>query len=148
MKEKELEFQITKNKILSITDMDWYIDRIDAIYVRNSEMSKNGDYSIYIKQGSEIVELYFRTQDEILIAREYKKLCEAIKTINPFFDNSVISPLLINYSNLKSVELKSKLMESKIALFFDNHQLLIKGNKKIYNLILKKLEDVNSIAEV
>jgi hypothetical protein len=66
---KELEFQINGNT-LSVADFDWFIDKIDAIYVYNSEVGNKGEYSIFIQQGSEIVELYFRTKDELEIARE------------------------------------------------------------------------------
>ncbi len=32
---KELEFEINDN-ILTVVDFDWFIDKIDAIYIRNS----------------------------------------------------------------------------------------------------------------
>ena len=81
LKKKKLEFEIIDDKILTVADFDWFIDCIDAVYVRHSEMSVKNEYAIYIQQGSEIVELYFRTTDEMLILREYEKKDSRIKVI-------------------------------------------------------------------
>ena len=97
---RELEFEIVDNKILNVLDYDWFIDQIDAVYVRHSEIGRKSDYAIYIQQGSEIVELYYRTNNEMMIASEYKKLCASLKEVNPMFDNSVETFVLINYANL------------------------------------------------
>ena len=108
-------------------------------------MGKKCEYAIYIQQGSEIVELYFRTLDEMIIAREYKKLCNAIKEIKPEFDNSVDPFILINYSNLKNVERtkNKRLFEYIIKLQFENYCLNINGGEKKLNRIITKLNEIN-----
>ena len=103
---KELEFEIN-NGILSVLEFDWFIDRIDAVYVRNSEIGKKCEYAIYIQQGSEIIELYFRSTDEMIVAKEFNKLCAALKEFNPLFDNAIHYPILVNFANLKNVEYKN-----------------------------------------
>lgn len=142
---KELEFEIIDNKILNVLDYDWFVDRIDVIYVRHSETGKKCDYAIYIQQGSEIVELYLRTPDELLIAREFKKLCNAIKEINPMFDNSVEPFVLINYSNLKNVSgsKNKRLFEYIIKLQFENNYLNIAGSEKKLNRFIDKFHEIN-----
>ena len=142
---KELEFEITDEKILTVSDFDWYIDRIDAIYIRHSVVGKRCEYAIFIQQGGEIDELYFRTPDEMIIAREYKKLCNAIKKINPKFDNSVQPFVLINYANLQRVEAgkNKRFLEYIISLQFKNSHLNLNGNQKEYNKIWEKLNSVN-----
>ncbi len=144
LKKKELEFEIIDNKILNVLDFDWFIDKIDAIYVRHTEIGRRCEYSIFIQQGSEIVELYLRTQDEISIAREYKKLCNAIKEVNPMFDNSVEPFVLINYANLKQVEgdKNKRFLEYFISLQFKNSKLLINGSKKKQDAIIDKLNEM------
>ena len=143
MKRKELEFEITNNKVLTVSDFDWFIDRIDAVYVRNSEIGKKCEYAIYIQQGSEIVELYFRSPDEMIITQEYNKLCTALKEINPLFDNSVQFPVLINYANLKNIEYQKKWFESVVKLKFNDYHLNVYGSKKTYDRILEKLNTNN-----
>ena len=140
---KELEFEITDNKILTVSDFDWFIDRIDAIYVRHSEIGGKSEYAIFVQQGSEIVELYFRTRDEMIIAREYKKLCNALKEVNPMFDNSIKFPVLINYSNLKQVEYEKSCLQSVVNLKFGDYFLNIYGSKRTYDRILDKLNNSN-----
>ena len=144
LKKKELEFEINNN-ILSVADFDWYIDRIDAIYVRHSVVGKKCEYAIFIQQGGEIDELYFRTPDEMIIAREYKKLCNALKEVNPLFDNSVQFPVLINYANLKRVEVRKnkRFLEYIINFQFKNSELNINGSEKKINKILEKLNEIN-----
>ena len=140
---KELEFEINDN-VLTVADFDWFIDRIDAVYVRHSAIGGKSEYAIFIQQDSEIIELYFRSRDEIIIAREYKKLCNAIKQIQPAFDNSVDFFVLLNYANLKQVEIKKskRLLENIIKLKFNTYYLNINGNKKDYNKILDKLNEI------
>ena len=142
---KELEFEIINNKILTVIDYDWFIDRIDAIYVRHSVVGNKSEFAIFIQQGGEIDELYFRTRDEMIIAREYKKLCNAIKKINPKFDNSVQPFVLINYANLQRVEAgkNKRFLEYIISLQFKNSHLNLNGNQKEYNEIWEKLHNVN-----
>ena len=147
MEKKELEFKINNN-VLTVSDFDWLIDRIDAIYVRRSEMNSRKGFAIFIQQGSEIVELYFRTNDELLIAKEYKKLINVLKEIRPTFDNSVDFYVLINYANLKYVGLKTNLIDTSIRLEFNNYHLNISGGKKKYNEILQILESKNYNMEV
>ena len=139
---KELEFEIN-GKVLTVVDFDWFIDRIDAIYVRNSQtMGRKSEYAIYIQQGSEIIELYFRTRDEILIAREYKKLCDEIKEVNTMFDNSVEPFVLINYGNLQEVKFNSSWKGDFVELQFKDFPLYINGGRKKCNLVKEKLEKI------
>ena len=146
-KKKGLEFEILENKILSVADFDWFINCIDAVYVRRSEMSVNNEYAIFIQQGSEIVELYLRTTDEMLILREYEKLCEAIKAVRPEFDNSAEHFVLINYENLKDVKMVKHLQQI-INLEFNNGGLTINGGAKKYNMILQKYNELNLVKEI
>ena len=140
---KEIEFDVRDN-ILSVADFDWYIDKIDAIYVHNSEIGNRGEYAIFIQQGNEIVELYYRTKDELAIAREYKKLCNSIKEIKPEFDNSVRPFILINYANLKGVEVckNKRFFEHELRLQFNNSHLNIFANKNEHKQILEKLDEI------
>lgn len=139
---KELEFEINDN-ILSVADFDWYIDRIDAIYVRRSNIGRRDDYAIYIQQGSEIVELYLRTSDELIIASEYGKLCNAIKEVRPKFDNSAEHFVLINYANLNNATLHISKGVNVIGLEFENSSLDINGGKNKHNKILEVLDKAN-----
>ena len=141
---KELEFKLTDKKVLTVADFDWYINNIDTIYVRHTEIGRKSEYAIFIQQGSEIVELYYRTQDELAIAREYKKLCNAIKEANPMFDNSVQPFVLINYANLKGVEgsKNKRFLEYELKLKFKNSYLNMFGNKNEHNQILEKLNEI------
>lgn len=147
MGNKELEFEIINNRILNVADFDWIIDCIDVIYLRHSEVGPSCAYAIFIQQGSEIVELYFKTSDEMLIAREYQKLCDAIKAVRPSFDNSAEHFVLINYENLKDVKFTSHL-QPIINLVFRNCNLTMNGSTKKYNKILDKLNDINAINEI
>ena len=140
-KSKELEFEINGD-VLTVVDFDWLINKIDAVYMRHSEIGSKGEYAIYIQQGSEIVELYFRTSDEIVAVKEYSKLCDALKEVNPMFDNSVKFPVLINYANLKQVEYQKSCLQSVVNLKFNNYHLNIYGSKKTYDRILDKLNNV------
>ena len=143
LKKKELEFEINGN-VLTVIDFDWFIDKIDAIYVRNSQtIGKKSEYAIFIQQASEIIELYFRTRDEMIIAREYKKLYEAIQAVNPMFDNSVEHFVLINYGNLKEVKYDSSWKGDFIKLEFNNFPLYINGGKKKCNKFKEKLDEIN-----
>ena len=139
---KELEFLIIDNKFLEVGDMDWLIRRVDAIYVRHTKIGGKSEYAIFIQQGSEIVELYFRTRDEMVIAREFKKLCSALKEINPMFDNSVEPFVLINYGNIETVKFDRSWQGDFIKLGFKNFPLYINGGKKQYNEILEKLDEI------
>lgn len=139
---KELEFEIVDNKILNVLDYDWFIDRIDAVYVRHSEIGRKSDYAIYIQQGSEIVELYYRTNNEMMVAREYKKLCASLKEVNPMFDNSVETFVLINYANLEQVEYQKSCLQSVVNLKFNNNHLNIYGSKKTFDRILDKQKEL------
>jgi hypothetical protein len=141
-KKKELKFEINGN-VLTVADFDWFIDKIDAVYVRHSEIGGKSEYAIFIQQASEIIELYFRTRDEMIIAREYKKLYEAIQAVNPMFDNSVEHFVLINYGNLKEVKYDSSWRGDFVKLQFKNFPLYINGNKKKYGKILEKLDEIN-----
>lgn len=148
LKKKKLEFEIIDDKILTVADFDWFIDCIDAIYVRQCEMSVKNEYAIYIQQGSEIVQLYFKTDNELLIAREYERLVEAIKAVRPLFDNSAEHFVLINYDNLKQAEMKFKYLQPIIDLEFKNSNLTINGGAKKYNIILDKLNEANAVNEI
>ena len=148
MKNKKLEFEIIDNKILTVADFDWFIDCIDVIFVRQCEINQRYEYAIFVKQGSEIVQLYFKTDDELLIAREYERLVEAIKAVRPLFDNSAEHFVLINYSNLKQAEMKFKYLQPVIDLEFTNSNLTINGGTKKYNIILDKLNEANAVNEV
>ena len=147
MGNKELEFEIIDDRILHVTDFDWIIDCIDVIYLRHSEVGPSCAYAIFIQQGSEIVELYFKTSDEMLIAREYQKLCDAIKAVRPSFDNSAEFYVLINYANLKDVRL-TKHLTPIIDLEFKNCNLTMNGSTKKYNEILGRLNDATAIKEL
>ena len=145
---RELEFEIIDNKILNVLDFDWFIDRIDAVYLHNSEMGAKSEYAIFIQQDSEIIELYFRSRDEMIIAREYKKLCNALREVNPMFDNSIEFPVLINFANLKQVEYQKSCLQSVVNLKFNNNHLNIYGSKKTFDRILDKQKELNEIHKI
>ena len=141
LNKKELEFKINGN-VLTVADFDWFIDRIDAVYVRHSSIGGKSEYAIFIQQDSEIIELYFRSRDEMIIAREYKKLCNSLREVNPMFDNSVKFPILINYANLTDVEYQKSCLQSVVNLKFKGYYLNIFGSKKTHERILEKLNEI------
>ncbi len=128
--DKVLKFEIINNEILSIGDFDWFLDRIDAIYDGISETGSNL-HTIFIQQGTETVELYFKTHIERDIRNEFNKLSDAIKQANPAFDyaNSFV---LVNYNNLQNVELLRYNFVRSVVLKFKNSDFRI--NAKIANI--------------
>ena len=81
----KLEFNIVDNQRLDVLDFSWYISEINAIYISRSKWDSkiNPNYAIYILSNSDLVELYYKTNDEIKISNCFKDLCSAIKEINP-----------------------------------------------------------------
>ena len=79
----------------------------------------------------------------MVIAKEYKKLCNALKEVNPMFDNSIKFSVLINYSNLKQVESEKSCLQSVVNLKFGDYFLNIYGSKRTYDRILEKLNNSN-----
>ena len=115
MKNKELEFQIIDNKILNVLDFDWYLRDIEMIYIGHSCMDKS-QYIICISTGWETSELYFKTQDELVIANQFNKLCEEIGKANPNFN--IYFPRCFNTAKIKDIKQNKGLLSNKINVEF------------------------------
>ena len=111
---KSLEFKILNNEFLEVEDFTWWLKRIDAIYITRSEMEKH-KFAIRVQQGKEIVELYYRTDDEIKISNAFNRLAEAIAEAQPVFDMAGFSAL-INYNNVQDIEFSNGVLNSKLFI--------------------------------
>lgn len=135
----KFEFNILENKFLEVSDGVWWLKRIDAIYISRSELEKH-KFAIRIQQSNEIVELYFRTNDEMQISNAFMHLAEAIKEVQPSFERVGFSAL-INYNNVRNIEFSNGVLNSKIIVKFENSKLVKKSGKSIYNEMLQTLQN-------
>ena len=137
---KNIEFNILENKFLEVADDVWWLKRIDAIYITKSEMEKH-KFAICIQQSNEIVELYFRTSDEMQISNAFMRIAEAIKEVQPGFERAGFSAL-INYNNVKNIKFLNGVLNSKIKTKFENSELVKKGGKSLYNQMQQALQSI------
>ena len=110
---KNLEFNIIENKYLEVADFTWLIKRIDAIYISRSNMNRKNEYAIFVQSSDEIVELYYRTEDELKISKHFNILSKAIMETEHGF-NYAGGAALINYNNVKSIEFDKGVLSTKI----------------------------------
>jgi len=111
--------------------------RIDAIFVAKSSISNKNEYAILIQYGSELVELYYRTQDELEIVNQFNNLATEIKKAQSSF-NLAGETALINYENVKQIEFIHGILNTKIIAKFNDAKLIRKGgNKKQYNKMMR-----------
>jgi len=147
---KQLEFNIVNNKYLEVLDFTWWIKRIDAIYISHSEMGKKGEYALFIQQGDEVVELYYRTKDELKISAEFKRLSDSLMQVSKGFKNVGISTLL-NFNNVTDIKLKKGLFSNLIITKFKDGELIRENaSKSLYNEMQNTLKNVqidNSLAK-
>ena len=137
---KNLEFNILNNEYLEVADYVWWLKRIDAIYITRSEMEKH-KFTICVQQGKEIIELYYRTDDEVKISNAFIRLSDAVKEAQSGFDITGFSAL-INYNNVKNIELSNGILNSKIVIKFENSKLVKKGGKSLYNQMKRNLKNI------
>lgn len=140
---KKLEFNIVDNKRLDVLDFSWYIDTIKAIYISRSQFNSALDpnYAIYVKTNFDLVELYYRTGDEIAISNQFKELCSAIKESNPNFE--MCFPYLVNMEHVKVVDYTKNTLSGKIKIGFDEDELEIVTSKKFAKQFVEKFEEKN-----
>jgi len=142
---KDLEFSIVDKKILEVSDFSWYIDLINAIYIaRNSccESILMPNYSIFIKSKFDLVELYYKSSDEIKISNEFKKLCNAIKEVNPNFE--MCFPYCFNMKNVKDIDFSNHLISGDIKISFENDEINLRTSKKFARQFAEKLDENNT----
>ena len=143
---KELEFEIVDNKRLDVIDFSWYLDDINSIYIAKTN---NANYlypelGIFIETDFETDMLYYKTDDEIKISREYKKLIAEIKAVNPNF--KMIFPDCYNLKNVKSLKYRKGIFYHKVLLNFKNKSIEVMSTKKKIEELLKdynQLQDNN-----
>ena len=137
---KQLNFNILDNKYLEVADFTWYIKRIDAIYISHTAMGYKGEYAIFVQSGSEIVELYYRTIDEVEIYKAFESLCKALIQAKLGFDRA--GAALINYNNVISIKFDKGLLSSKIITKFNENELIKKNaTKALYNQMQQSLKN-------
>ena len=81
-KKKKLEFKIADNRILIVLDYDWYIDRINMLYIDVSCVSDN-KFSIYIATDNEIDKLHYESKKYEEVLNEFRRMCFALMDTNP-----------------------------------------------------------------
>jgi len=141
---KNLEFKIVNNEYLEVLYFTWLINKIDAIYLTHSEMGKKSEYGIFIQQGSEVVELYYRSIDEVKVAAEFKRLCNAITRVTQGFKKAGFSAL-INYNNVTDIQFKKGLFSNLIITKFNNDELIREdATRNLYNEMIKTLKSVQT----
>ena len=135
----EIEYKIVNGKRLDVLDFSWFINTIDAIYVAKCRTSKLQPlYAIYVQSHSELVELYYKTDDELEIKYCFEKLCKELKEVNPNFKEYF--PYCINLENVMCVEMETSLLHGKAVVSFKESELVMATSKK--NL-KKFVNDVN-----
>ena len=141
---KNLEFKIFDAKHLAIEDLVWPIKRLDAVYISQSKNGADSEYAVFIKNGRQNIELYFRTEDELKILTEFRNLVKALMETNQGFDYAD-KVCAINYNNVKDIEYDKGILHSKIVVEFKDGKMVRKGlNKSIYNQMQTKLMSVNN----
>ena len=141
---KNLEFKILDNKHLSVEELVWPIKRIDAVYISQSQEGEDDEYALFIKNGHQVIELYYRTQDEMSILLEFKKLVKALMDESKGFDYAD-KVCVINYNNVKEINYDKGILHSKIVVDFKNGKMVRKGlNKSVYNQMQNRLMALNN----
>ena len=127
-KKKGLEFKIVDDSILSIADYDWYIDKINLIYIDVSCMNNN-KFSIYIATDNEIDKLYFESKKYEEVLSEFRILCFALMDVKPNF--MIHGFRCFNFDNITTIDHSKKLIVN-MAL---GHSMKITFNN-LYTLTL------------
>ncbi|MBR4998265.1 MAG: hypothetical protein IKY10_00140 [Clostridia bacterium] len=137
---KKLEFNIVDNKRLDVLDFSWYISEINAIYISHSKWNSkiNPNYAIYILSNSDLVELYYKTNDEIKISNCFKDLCSAIKEVNPNFE--MCFPYCVNTNKIIDFDFNKNILTGEIKVVFDGAEIEIKTIKKNAKKFIESLE--------
>ncbi len=133
MANKGLKFEVNDNKILNVADLHCEIDNINAIYISRNSIER-GKYSIIVVINNEANELYFKTDDELKIASEFKRICSAISEINPNF--KTYFPYCFNFEKVKDIQGDKKILTNLVRLTFDSGYCL---NFKASNKQLKSM---------
>lgn len=138
---KDFEFNIVDNKVLDVLDYSWYIRDINAIYISRSKWNEHiaPTYAIYILTNSDLVELYYRTDDEIKISNRFKELSSAIKQANPNFE--MCFPYCVNLDKIIDFECSKKILTGEIKVVFDGAEINIKTSKNKANKLINRVED-------
>ena len=98
--------------------------------------------TIFVKTNFDLVELYYRTGDEIKIATEFFKLSDAIKKANPNFE--MCFPYCVNMEHVKDVDYAKNMLSGKIKITFeDDDEMELKIIKKYAKQFIAEIEDKN-----
>ncbi len=140
---EKLEFNVVDNKILDVADFSWCINTIEALYVAHSRTNSAlmPSYAIYIKSKFDLVELYYRTGDEILIVNSFKELCAAIKEANPNFE--MCFPYCLNMEQVKDIDYSKGVLLGDFKIYFENDEIGFRTSKKYAKQFIERLEDKN-----
>lgn len=138
---EKLDFNVIDNQRLDVLDFSWYIKEIEAIYISRSRWNSkiNPTYAIYILTNSDLVELYYRTNDEIKISNRFKELCSAVQQANPNFE--MCFPYCVNAEKIIDFEYNKKLLTGEIKVVFDGAEIEMKTIKKNAKKFIQNLEN-------
>ena len=140
----DFEFDIFKDKYLHVDNYVWKIDNIDFLHIQKSAVGKNGEYAIVINQGYDVVELNYRTADEMAIVNAFRSLCKALTEFSPAFKLSD-SAVLINYGHVQSIKYVKNLLNSKIIVKFERATLVRnRAAKTNFDIMVQYLNDFNN----
>jgi len=137
----KLEFNIVDNQRLDVLDFSWYISEINAIYISRSKWDSkiNPNYAIYILSNSDLVELYYKTNDEIKISNCFKDLCSAIKEINPNFE--MCFPYCVNMEQVKDIDYSKGIVLGEFKINFESDEIEFRTSKKYAKQFIEKIEE-------
>lgn len=141
-KKKELEFEIIDNRILHVADFDWYIDKIDMIYISPSCMYVDM-WAIYIETENEIDKLYFESDKATQIINNFRHLCNKIRKENPNF--KIHGPRCFNFTKIKDIESSEILVVNMVPGYLAR---LIFKNGKIKEVKASESELKSLIADL
>lgn len=142
MKNQKLEFNI-HSQFLDVLDFTWLIKRIDAVYVAKSKIKK-GNYAICIQYGSELIELYYTTKDELNIVEQFKVLSNALKKGDLNF-NFVGDTALVNYANIVNIKFADGILDRKVVIDFGKKKLVNKhASRTQYDEMVDKYNDLHN----
>lgn len=136
---KGLEFNIVNNNRLDVLDFSWHLNTINAIYISQSRWTSKikPQYAIYIQSNLDLIELYYRTDDELDISNRFRELCEAIEMVNPNF--KTYFPYCLNIENVKDFSYEKAKFRYNIIIDFDGEDFMFKMSTKNLNRMLNDL---------
>ncbi len=141
---KELEFEIVDNKILNVLDFDWFIDKINMIYIAPSLMDDK-KYSIYLATSNEIDKLYYESKKLEDVFKQFCILCTSLSEVNPSF--KMHGHRCFNFKNIDKIQYHKKLIlnmalgYSMRIIFNNSHFLELDTSKNEIKSYIYELEN-------